>query len=333
MMIEIELLAAVIEYAGMLLVLSAFFLSRNNRKLITTLVVCVSASVHICLSVFAPTLPQLPRTVLLLVNFYLVSCVRFQGSFLKKILAVLLYWALAYTIDFSVLTLESAIAGKPAETVLFQEFIYLFGVLCSRSLLLMISLSCGHFARRQRHQREFGKSGTLWTVLLLIPLYTIVGMGALFNSTMAGGALSGGIVALSGGLLCVNLILCLVINKLEQSQFVEEENRILHSEATHNLELAKTYHDFFAQQRKITHEFRNQMDVIGDLLAQGEYNRTKDYIQHLRCSIQEFVPWVHTNHPMVDAVLNQKYQEAVRKGISVMVSCNDLSEVPLEDSD
>lgn len=45
------------------------------------------------------------------------------------------------------------------------------------------------------------------------------------------------------------------------------------------------------------------------------------------------VPSIRTNHPMVDAVLNQKYQQAVQKGISILLYCNDLSGIPLEASD
>lgn len=114
---------------------------------------------------------------------------------------------------------------------------------------------------------------------------------------------------------------------------MEQENQNLPSEAARNLELAKTYRDSFTQQRKITHEFRNQLDTVGNLLDREEYDRAASYVQHLRCSIQEIVPCIHTNHPVVDAVLNQKYQQAAQKGIGMLLSCNDLAAIPLEDGD
>ena len=97
--------------------------------------------------------------------------------------------------------------------------------------------------------------------------------------------------------------------------------------------MAKTYQDSFNQQRKITHEFRNQLDAVGNLLAQKEYDRAADYIRHLQNTSQEIAPSVRTGHPMVDAVLNQKYQQAAQKGISMLLYCNDLSAIPLEDGE
>ena len=88
------------------------------------------------------------------------------------------------------------------------------------------------------------------------------------------------------GLLCVNVILCLAVNKLEQNRQIEQEKQRFQAEVTHSLELANTYRDSFNQQRKVTHEFRNQLDAVGNLLSQGEYDRAIQYVKHLQCSSQ-----------------------------------------------
>ncbi len=219
-----------------------------------------------------------------------------------------------------------------AEMVLSTNAGYLLSVLASRSLLISISFGCGYVTRRQGHKDV--RKGTKGIYLFIIPLYTIVGTGGLISNTILnGGELSGGVVALSGGLLVINVILCLVINKLEQIHDSELEKQRLQAEAMHNLKLAKNYQDSFNQQRKITHEFHNQLSTIHTLLAEGEYDRATSYVQHLRHITQEAAPTIRTNHPIADAILNQKYQQAAQEGIGMLLYCNDLSAIPMEDGD
>lgn len=330
-MIGIELLASVTEYLCGMLVITAFFNRPKSSKWLQLSTVLLCGLVHICLSMFTNNWPLAPRTALILANWFLVCETCYCGSFWKRILIILLFCAVAFAIDMSVLTMCMAVMNWSAKVAVSPSASYLISMLSARSLLLSISFGCGYIVRHQERKQE--SSSGIWVCLLLIPLYTIVGTGALISNAMEGGVLSSGVVALSGGLLCINVLLCLAINRLEQNRLAEEEKQKLQTEAAHNLQLAKTYQDSFNQQRKITHEFRNQLDVMGNLLTQKEYDRAADYVRHLQSTSQEIAPSIRTNHPIVDAVLNQKYQQAAQKGIGMLLYCNDLSAIPLEDGD
>lgn len=323
-----ELLASAVEYLCILLVLSAFF-PRRERSWFSIGTALLCGVFHICLS--NSGLMLILRLPLLLLDGLLVGEVCFQGNMGKKFFLLFLFWAVAFAIDTSVLAVGTAVMGGSAQAAISQNASYLFSMFSARSLLLSVSFGCGYLVRRQNRKQESGGIG--WIYLLLIPLYTIVGTGTLIHNAMEGGALSGGVMLLSGGLLCINVFLCLIVNKLEQNRQAEAEKRELQAEAARNLELAKTYQDSFRQQRKITHEFRNQLDALGNLLAQGECERAADYLRHLQRTSQEITPSINTNHPMVDAVLNQKYQQAAQAGIGILLSCNDLSGIPMEDGD
>lgn len=326
-MIIADLLASAVEFFCILIVLSAFFPRRDHSwYALCTALLC--GVFHVCLSTsgFALTI-RMP--LVFLIGFF-VSEVCFQGKRRKKFFVLLVFWAITYAIDISVLTVCMTVQGSSAQAVVSQDSSYLFSMLSARSLHLSVSFGCGYIVRRQKRKQE---GSMMWLCLVVIPIYTIMGTGALISNAMNGGALSGGIVVLSGGLLCINVLLCLAANKLEQVRHAEAEKRKLQEEASHNLQLAKTYQDSFAQQRKITHEFRNQLSAIGGLLAQQEYDRATDFVNHLQRKTQETVPLIHTNHPMVDAVLNQKYQMATQIGIGIQLYCNDLSAIPMEDGD
>lgn len=328
LMIFAELLASAVEYLCIFLVLLAFF-SPKDRRWFTIGMTLLCGLFHIFLS--SSDLTLWVRMPLALLNGLLVCEICFDGNFGKKLFILLLFWAVAFAIDMSVLTACTAIMDASVQTAVAPNAGYLFSMLSARSILLAVSFGCSHIVRRQKGTQK--GSGAIWVCLLLIPLYTIVAVGALISNAMEGGVLSGGMVALSGGLLCINVILCLVVNRLEQNRLAEEEKQKFQTEAAHNLQMAKTYQDSFNQQRKITHEFRNQLDAVGNLLAQKEYDRAADYIRHLQSASQEVSPSVRTGHPMVDAVLNQKYQQAAQKEIGMLLYCNDLSAIPLEDGE
>lgn len=330
-MIGLNLLASATEYLCGILVLGAFFSRRSCQRWLTLTIMLLCSLVHIGLSAFFDDWPLLEKMVLVLANWFVVCEIYFEGNFWKKILVILIFWAVVFTIDSAVLAATMAVMNISAGTAVSQEACYLLGAVSSRSLLLSISFGCARIVRQQERRQKGGS--VTWIVLLFIPFYTMVGTGALITNAMQGSTLSSGVTALSGGLLCVNVLLCLVVNKLEQSRMAEEEKRALLEEAAHNLALAKNYQASFEQQRQSTHEFRNQLDAIESLLGQGEYDRAASYVQSLLQTSQELVPLIRTNHPMVDAILNQKYQQAVQKGIGMLLTCNDLSGIPMEDAD
>lgn len=330
-MIGLNLLASATEYLCGILVLGAFFPRRSghDRLIITAMFLC--GIIHTCISSFASACPLYISMVCTITNWFVIFEILFSGNFWKKVFVIFFFWAVTFAVDSAVLAVTTTILNISAKTAVSQEACYLLGAVSSRSLLLSISFGCAHIVRRQERRQKGGS--VTWIVLLFIPFYTMVGTGALITNAMQGSTLSSGVIALSGELLCVNVLLCLVVNKLEQNRMVEEEKRALLEEAAHNLALAKDYQASFEQQRRATHEFRNQLDAIESLLAQGEYDRAASYIRNLLQISQELIPLIRTNHPMVDAVLNQKYQQAVQKGIGMLLTCNDLSGIPMEDAD
>ena len=330
-MIFLDLLAAATEYLCGILIVSAFFPKREGKEKTRITAVILCGLIHILLSMFTNHWNMLPRMVLIILNYFAVCAICCCGNALKFILVILLYWASAFAVDISVLTVCMTVMDLTAQTVVAQDVSYLLGVISSRSLLLSIAFGCRHVIRRQndRHRR----SGVFLVCLILIPLYTITANGVMISNAMNGSTLSMAVVAFSGGLLCINVLLCLVLNKLELHRIAEEEKRMLQSEVTYHVELANSYQESFRMQRKITHEFRNQLAAIDALLSQEEYKRASDYVHHLQNTTQEIVPLINTNHPMADAVLNQKYQQASEKGVGMLLYCNDLSGIPMEDGD
>ena len=81
----------------------------------------------------------------------------------------------------------------------------------------------------------------------------------------------------------------------------------------------------YRTQRKTAHEFEHHLQVIQDLLNRGEMEATQEYVDRLRKNRSICVYSVNSGHPVIDVILNQKYQTARENGIKMQIQVNDLS--------
>ena len=82
-------------------------------------------------------------------------------------------------------------------------------------------------------------------------------------------------------------------------------------------------------QRKSTHEFEHHMQVLRDLLDQDQVDAARDYLARLKKNRSIHVLSVNSRHPVIDVILNQKYQTARENEIKMQVQVNDLSAVDI----
>lgn len=69
------------------------------------------------------------------------------------------------------------------------------------------------------------------------------------------------------------------------------------------------------------------------MLEQGRVSQTFQYIQGLTGGIAKELDRIYTNHPIADAILNMKRQEALNRGINVNFMCSDLREMRLKEDE
>ena len=85
----------------------------------------------------------------------------------------------------------------------------------------------------------------------------------------------------------------------------------------------------YRQQRKNTHEFEHHLQVLRDLLDQGETERAREYLNRLKKNRAIHLMSVNSHHPVIDVILNQKYQTAQENEIKMQIRVNDLSAVEI----
>lgn len=89
--------------------------------------------------------------------------------------------------------------------------------------------------------------------------------------------------------------------------------------------LEQNYH----MQRKSAHEFEHHIQVLRDLLDRSEVDAAREYLDRLKKNRSIHVMSVSSNHPVIDVILNQKYQTARENEIKMQIQVNDLSQLTI----
>lgn len=88
----------------------------------------------------------------------------------------------------------------------------------------------------------------------------------------------------------------------------------------------------YAQQRKLTHDFRAHLSTLDGMLMQQnrDINTIQTYIHSLQSKQNERILLVNTHHAALDALLNQKALVAKNRKIDIQFSVNDLSPIKID---
>ena len=138
---------------------------------------------------------------------------------------------------------------------------------------------------------------------------------------------------LSVGLVAINLILMEFMQNT-----IEKEERIKIAVLTEQNQKNRIadYQDreeIYERQRRKMHDYKNQLSTIQTLIKNGHTDEALSFTQKLTESIAVEMSAINTNHPVVNAILNQKYRSMQEKHIAVILKVGDLQEICLEEEE
>lgn len=84
---------------------------------------------------------------------------------------------------------------------------------------------------------------------------------------------------------------------------------------------------------KKTHDFKNHLNYIYELIKSREYLLAEKYIEKINSNWSEEIDYINTNNFMINSILNQKFKQAKKRGIPILFAMNDLRNVNIEDED
>lgn len=115
-----------------------------------------------------------------------------------------------------------------------------------------------------------------------------------------------------------------------------EKEETLQRRAERTRSQMHTYHTIqtqYEQQRRFLHDYKNQLNCIQGLLDCGQTKEASEYIARITGNLRAQFGDINTNHIVVNIILNQKYQTARDKDITMAFVINDLSGLTLPEED
>ena len=253
-------------------------------------------------------------------------------SLKKSFVLAILFDALLLAMDYLIylisrwFSLGSELLGRQYEVG--RVLVYLLAKIILFFLILII-------------RKWFGKksmemmSDTEWLRFLFFPVFTLAAISAMLSvfryvQTIEQANL---LLIIAFGMVGMNIVVFYLINDVVEREAQMYENKVLQVRAKNQLEMYRSISENFDNQKRKTHEYKNQISCIESLLDKKQYSKLEEYVKKIYGSLNNEPDVINTNNVIVNAILNTKYQEAETKGIVFVFRVNDLSELRVNDED
>ena len=265
--------------------------------------------------------------ILISVFMYLaVISLLFDGSWSRRIFITILAFIINSTVDAVFSYGISALLGLSLEELVWRKIFYVATV----SMGKLFSVFLAWILRRYQLFRDFQAIEKKWLMLsLFFPLGSLAMLLVVFQSYKDSSDLSVGAVILSVFLMGASIAILYLINVMEKSTKNARETALMQQQMEIQTSSILALEKSYCAQRNVPHDFRNQIQTIHVLLPRDQIKDALEYVRQLQGMQTTRVLAVNSHHPIIDAILNHKYQYAQEQGIDVYIQVNDLSVVTL----
>ena len=119
------------------------------------------------------------------------------------------------------------------------------------------------------------------------------------------------------GLLVLVLVAYRMFFLLSKEHEQRGANLIIRRQASDNAETISVTKQVYEQMREVRHETRNHIAYMQALLEAKDYGRLEEYLGAFREETSDFLAYVQTCNPTIDAVVNAKIAQAQARGVEV----------------
>lgn len=251
----------------------------------------------------------------------------FKGPWYTHVLIVILSYIFSGIIDVAVGYGASILFRISYADLVWRKLLYTAVGTVAKLLHLLFA----YLIYRIRGSRGTTVVHSSWTLLtILFPVASILMMAIVFNNYQDDTDLSIGAFISSCVLAIANIAILYLIHIMEKRIREEKELMLLNQQMAIQEKSISALEKSYRTQRLATHEFLHHLQTIRDLLDHKELATATDYVGQLQGLQTTRLLCVNTHHPIIDAVLNQKYQAAKESNIEMEFQVTDLSGISVD---
>lgn len=269
---------------------------------------------------------RVPIAFLTPVTYYILSFFFYKGQWQRRIMAVLMASILLTIIDAIVVYIWCALLRTSMDVLAQHKYAFLSaGIVSKFSALFVAWLLYRFFSKTTEKQLQIR-----WLALtLLFPTisYFFLFVIVLNSRNESDMSLRGLVITLA--IAIANAGTMYMITLIEKSEKASQRVALLNQQMDIQTENILNLEQSYRSQRAVSHEFTHHMNTISSLLEKQQYEIASQYIRNLQEKQPSRVFVVNSHHPIVDAILNQKYQVAKEHGIDMQIRVSDLLELSI----
>lgn len=252
----------------------------------------------------------------------------YRGKVLQVLFLAVVYYGFVLLLD-RVLFIFVLYAMNESEEMFWSNSIRATIISLLAKNVLFLCILC--LKRKCKMMRDFSAiTDTEWICFLFFPLISIICMTAFATERKEMGK---EVLIVSFGLMFLNFLVFFIIQDIMRHAAEKQEIQLMHERTKNQLAMFEYMGGLYDEQRKQLHDFKNHMACIQGLLKDKAYKEADEYLRTVNDSWVDEVDYMNTNHIIANSVLNQKYKQACKKGIAMILSVNDLQGIPLKDED
>ena len=315
------------------IIFSSFCSKKSNNK-------CFNISIYLLLWVVISAVCNLDfiknrlflKIVLVILMLALFMYVVYRVNIIQSIVLASFFESLDFLMDFLVMVIVELTIGDP---LLIQDEFDAVGnviIVVGKSMLFMSAIIIRNIFDRE-------KARTLnireWIEFLVCPVVTICILCAVcyeaggYNSLQSD--ISNLIIVI--GLVVINVAQYYMLNYTLENQARLRENDRMMMEIASQRKLYESISENYEKQRNMAHEYKNHLLCIEALAGKKDYDNLKKYVAKLCGKFDGVFYAIDTNNPIINAVVNTKYQEAIDNETLLSFLVDDLYGIRVDDED
>lgn len=301
---------------------SFFTLRYNTRK--TTLIFGLIWSLTSICAVFLPN--DYTYRVLSYLFVLFLQCLLYRGTLFRYLLSVTIGFIFIGIIDIVISYGVCVLLNISYTILVWKKLLFT----ATGSICKLIALLLSYLFTKFHHQRKIGAIQHRWLVLtILFPLSSLFMMLIIFMSCQDAQDMSTSAFIYGIIMSIANFAILYLINIMEKRTKEEQQFALLNQQMEIQSKSITALNQSYQNQRRVTHEHMHQLQTIVDLLDRGEEQAIRQYISEIQGTRRTTTLNINSHNPVLDAILNQKYQWASENGIKMQFQINDLSRITL----
>ncbi len=306
--------------------LGTFLKPRFSSRWIRALSVILLAGSFALMAVFTISKWQyIVRIIGAVLCIFLFSIVFYVGKWHMKLFFCGTFYAILCGLDYFCIILLDMIFKRD---YLNSDVAEVLVVLLCKTILFVLVLVFDHVWKRKKLKLD----NPAWILMICHPLFSLVLLLVMMFSFL-GNQNRVGYLIVSFGVMIINLVM------FEWLKFISERNekwgqiQVLQERNEERIQLYQEIGADYEEQKRVLHDYKNQINCIQGLLCQHQYKEAEEYAEKLVDTLPNPFGNVDVQNPIINIVLNQKYRLAKAKGISMIFYANNLSDLWLEEQD